>query len=173
MVLFETERLVVRRFTATDADDFFLLNGNAEAMHFIRPAKNRSESDTFLSENLTLYVDGSSIGRFAVHEKDSGNFIGTFSFLYLSGETGIHLGYALLPNAWGKGFATELTRTGARYFFTQTEKKEIFAITDAANLPSQHVLLKSGFTHKGQTIENDQTLELFHMSARVNEIEAK
>jgi ribosomal-protein-alanine N-acetyltransferase len=173
MKLFETERLTVRRFTAADADDFFLLNGNAEAMHYIRPPKNRADSDSFLNENLNLYLDGSTLGRFAVYAKISGNFVGTFSFLYLSGEADIHLGYALIPAAWGKGYATELVRTATPWFFAQTGKKEVFAITDAENLPSQRVLLKSGFTRKGQTVENGQTLELFHISADVNDIQGK
>lgn len=173
MKLFETERLTVRRFTAADAEDFFRLNGNAEAMHYIRPPKNRSDSDSFLKENLNLYLDGSTLGRYAVYEKSSGNFVGTFSFLYLSGEADIHLGYALLPTAWGKGYATELVIAGTPYFFAQTGKKEVFAITDAANISSQQVLLKSGFVRKGQTVENGQTLELFHITSHISDIQGK
>ena len=173
MILFETERLIVKRFTADDAENFFLLNGNAEAMHFIRPAKNRKESDAFLSENLRFYLDGSSLGRFAVYEKALGHFLGTFSFLYLSGEADFHVGYALLPEAWGKGFATELVRSGTNYFFEKTGKKELFAITDSANLPSQQVLLKSGFYKKGQVVEDGKTLELFCISAAGNDIAGK
>lgn len=173
MILFETERLIVRRFTADDADNFFLLNGNAEAMHFIRPVKTREESDAFLSENLKFYLDTSALGRYAVHTNTSGHFVGTFSFLYLSGEADFHIGYALLSNVWGKGYATELVRTGVNYFFTKTSRKELFAITDSANIASQHVLLKSGFYKKGQVVENGQTLELFCISALENDIGSK
>ena len=173
MILFETDRLIVRRFTADDAENFFLLNGNAEAMHFIRPAKSREESDVFLSENLRFYLDSSSLGRFAVHEKISGDFLGTFSFLYLSGEADFHIGYALLPHAWGKGFATELVCSGINYFFEKTGKKALFAITDAANLASQHVLLKSGFYKKDKVEENGQILDLFCISDPRQDIEDK
>jgi len=161
MILFETERLIVRRFTADDAEWFFLLNSNEQAMQFIRPAKNREQSNAFLSENLNFYLDSSVLGRFAVLEKSSGNFVGTFSFLYLSGDADFHLGYALLPDEWGKGFATELVQSGLIYFFAHTSKKEVFAITDADNQASQHVLLKSGFFKKGQIEEYGKTLELF------------
>ena len=173
MILFETERLIVRRFTADDAHNFFLLNGNAEAMHFIRPVKTREESDAFLSENLNFYLDTSALGRFAVHDKKTNHFVGTFSFLYLSGEADFHIGYALVPPAWGKGYATELVRTGVNYFFTKTSRKELFAITDSANIASQHVLLKSGFYKKGQVVENGHTLELFCISALENDIGSK
>lgn len=161
MPVFETKRLLVRRFTPADAEYFYLLNSNEKVMHFIRPVKDRQQSDAFLSENLSFYQDGSCLGRFGVFEKKSGDFIGTFSFLYLSGEADFHLGYALLPQAWGKGFATELVKAGIPYFFTHTVKTEIFAITHADNGSSQQVLLKSGFHKKSQMVEKGQTLELF------------
>ena len=112
----------------------------------------------------------SCLGRFAVHDKASGHFIGTFSFLYLSGDADFHIGYALLPNAWGKGYATELVSSGVHYFFAKTGRKELFAITDSVHIASQQVLLKSGFYKKGQVVENGQTLELFCISALVNDI---
>ncbi len=164
MTLFETERLFVRRFTTIDAECFFLLNSDVGVMQFIRPVKNRKESDAFLAENLNFYLDTSSLGRFAVVEKVTGNFLGTFSFLYLSGESDFHLGYALLPAAWGKGFATELVRSGIIYFFSHNLKKEVFAITDTENRASRNVLLKSGFQNKGQTLDHGQMLDLFVVS---------
>ena len=81
--------------------------------------------------------------------------------LYLSGEDNFHLGYALMPNAWGKGFATELVKAGAPYFFEQTGKHELFAITSSGNTASQQVLLKSGFHRKGDVIQSGETLDLF------------
>ncbi|MCW3087424.1 MAG: family N-acetyltransferase [Sediminibacterium sp.] len=173
MILFETERLTVRRFTANDADDFFLLNSDPEAMHFIRAPKTREESDAFLTENLRFYLDSSALGRYAVYEKTTGGFAGTFSFLYLSGEADFHIGYALLPAAWGKGFATELVGTGTPYFFQRTGRKMLFAITDAGNLASQHVLLKSGYSRSGQVEEHGQMLELFAIAASGDHIETK
>ncbi|MES2331366.1 MAG: GNAT family N-acetyltransferase [Bacteroidota bacterium] len=174
MVLFETERLTVRRFTANDSELFYQLNGNPDVVHFIRPVKTREESDTFLQENLNFYLDTSCLGRFAVFVKDGGRFIGTFSFLYLSGDADFHLGYALLPQAWGQGFATELVISGIPYFFARTDKDIVFAITSAANKASQRVLLKSGFLYKGQVEEHGQTLELFYINRNLgsrNDIE--
>jgi ribosomal-protein-alanine N-acetyltransferase len=164
MVLFQTGRLTVQRFTAEDGDLFYRVNGSTEVMQFIRPVKNREASDTFLQENIRFYQDGSTLGRYAVFEKATGAFVGTFSFLYMSGEADFHLGYALLPEAWGNGYATELVRTGISYFFEKTDKPAVFAITVAENIASQQVLIKSGFSYKGQTEENGRTLELFYIN---------
>lgn len=156
--------MIVKRFTATDSEAFFKVNGNEEVMRFIRPVKSRAESDAFLLENILFYRDGSRLGRYAVVEKKSDRFLGTFSFLYLAGEADFHIGYALLPEAWGKGYATELVRAGINCFFEQTDKSLLFAITESGNHASQRVLLKSGFRLKGQAEENGKTLDLFYIS---------
>jgi len=164
MILFETNRLLVRKFTAGDADGFFRLNSDTEVMRYIRPVKSREECDSFLSENINFYQDHSCLGRFAVEEKEPVKFIGSFSVLYLEGEADFHIGYALLPSSWGKGYATELLEAGLTYFFTQTDKKEVFAITEPGNTASQKVILKSGFSKKGQRMEDDKQLDLFFIS---------
>lgn len=164
MLLFETERTIVTRFTNADSEAFFLVNGNEEVMRFIRPAKNRGESDAFLQENINLYLDGSCIGRFAVFEKKYKQFIGTFSFLYLSGEADFHLGYALLPEHWGKGFATELTRAGIDHYFANTSRSTLFAITVPENQASQKVLTNGGFFLQGQLEENGKTVDVFYVN---------
>lgn len=161
MQLFETERLLVRRFTSADEEAFYRINSNPLVMQYIRPVKDREACAAFLQENLHLYQDGSLVGRFAVVEKAGGRLTGTFSCLYLTAEASFHLGYAFLPEAWNKGLATELLISGAACFFEQNERKEIFAITEAANHASRRVLLKAGFFPKGQVIEGDKLLELY------------
>ena len=42
--VFETERLLVRRHTMADEEDFFILNSDIDIVRFIRPPKSRLES---------------------------------------------------------------------------------------------------------------------------------
>ncbi len=161
MVLFETERLLVRRFVSSDADFFFRLNGDARVVHYIRPAKTRIESDAFLDENISLYRSGDPVGRYAVFERTTGDFIGTFSLLYLADTGHFHIGYALLPGAWGRGFATELVKAGTPWFFANTDKPVLSAITHPDNLASQQVLVRSGYELRGTVDEQGKILHLF------------
>ncbi|MBI2283075.1 MAG: GNAT family N-acetyltransferase [Bacteroidetes bacterium] len=161
MRLFETGRLTVQRFTEADADVFYQVNGDEEMMRFIRPAKKRSESDAFLTENIKLYQNGSIVGRFAVFTRAENRFVGTFSFLYLSDAENIHLGYALLKQARGRGYATELVKAGLHHFFQNTARNSIFAITDPANTASREVLLRAGLSFRGQWQEHGSLLELY------------
>lgn len=147
-----------------DADDFFRINGNPEVVRFIRPAKTREESDAFLKENINLYMNGSLVGRFGVFEQDMQNFVGTFSFLYLSGQEDIHIGYALVPEAWNRGIASELVSRGIAHFFAHTTKSALFAITSSANHASRKVLLKSGMHSRGHVFEHREMLDLFSIT---------
>ena len=162
MILFETERLYVRRYRADDEESFFRINGDEEVVRFIRPAKSKAESKEFLNENINLYKEGSVVGRFAVCEKKSDKLIGTFSFLYLSGEADFHLGYSLVTDEWRKGYATELTKHGIVYFFEKTAHSVVYAITAEKNSASQNVLVKSGFIKKEKTENYGKGVDLFY-----------
>ena len=163
MILFNTERFLVQRFTLADAPDFYTINSHPEVMKFIRPVKNRAACDAFLAENIQLYQDGSVIGRYRVIEKKSNVLVGTFSFLLLSDHINYHIGFALLPPFWGQGIAQELVKKGIPYFFENVLKEELYAITDPANKASQNVLLKTGFVPTEHSLEKEHLLDLFRI----------
>jgi ribosomal-protein-alanine N-acetyltransferase len=160
---FETERLYVRQFKTEDADDFFLFNSSKQVMQYIRPVKTREESDAFLEENFNLYLEGFPYGRMYVSEKSTGAFIGTFSILYLDGDADYHIGYALMPEYWGKGFASELVKFGSAIFFERTNHASLFAITQPDNIASEKVLLKNNFALSGEFILNEEKLHMFSL----------
>lgn len=161
MILFETERCIVRRFTLADSQDFYLINSHPDVMKFIRPVKSKEECAVFLKENIQLYHKESIIGRYMVIEKKSSLLVGTFSFLFLSDTINYHIGFGLLPSFWGQGIAQELVKKGIPYFFENVAKNELFAITDPAHIASQNVLLKTGFLSTENTHEKERLLELF------------
>lgn len=164
---FETERLLVRQFTTDDANDFFLFNSSKQVMQYIRPIKTREESDAFLEENFNLYLEGFPYGRMFVADKITGTFIGTFSILYLDGEADYHIGYALMPPYWGRGYASELVKFGSAIFFERTNHSSLFAITQPENKASETVLLKNKFEHTGDFILNDEKLNMFSLTRAV------
>lgn len=145
MIIFETERLRVRTLQADDYENFFRLQGDPEVMRFIRPVKTREESDAILDEMLRS-PEPELGGRWMVEEKKGNTFAGTFALIPLPYDTAkMQLGYAFIPSAWGKGYATELTIAGLAYCQTKTSLKEIYAITEIPNIASQRVLQKAGF----------------------------
>src|SRR5688500_785956 len=161
-ILFETQRLIVRHYTKDDSQNFFLLNGDEEIMQYIRPAKTRREADLFLSEIIEKYEEDPSVGRWATEDKHTGAFVGSFAFIPIEGSADkMQLGYALLKQNWGKGYATELTNGGIQYVFSKTDIAVIFGITETGNIASQKVLLKAGFALETTYSEGNKQLNLY------------
>jgi ribosomal-protein-alanine N-acetyltransferase len=101
------------------------------------------------------------IGRWAADEKATGKFIGSFAIIPIEGSDHIQLGYALLKENWGKGFASELTKSGLAYYFKKTNADHIYAIAERANIASHNVLLKNSFVPDGTKMEDDKELLKF------------
>ena len=160
MIIFETERLVVRRFTHQDDANTFAMHGNEEVVRYIRPVMDEGENRSFLHRNILLYDTDHPYGRWGVDEKATGAFVGTFVIMPLLNTPHIHLGYALLKPFWGKGYATELTRAGITHAFQIFKLPRLVAVTHKENIASQHVLLKAGFSSAG-TIKDSEQEESF------------
>ena len=56
--------------------------------------------------------------------------------------------WALHPDAWGHGYATEAARAALGYGFDALGLELIFAITLPDNLPSQAVMKRLGLTYR-------------------------
>lgn len=166
MVIFETDRLIIRRYTLEDDENFFNLNGDPEIMKYIREPKSRQECTVFLKRNLAYYEQHPLMGRWAMIEKASNEFCGSFAVIPVetvdsSRHAEIQLGYALLKDYWGKGYATESTLGGRQYAFDVMKLPVVVAITDTANVASQKVLLRSGFEQQPDIMEGNRPLCYF------------
>jgi ribosomal-protein-alanine N-acetyltransferase len=161
--IFDTERLYIRRFTALDEDNFFAVNGDPEVMKYIRSIKTRNECREFLQETIRGYAISPHTGRWAMHEKNTQKFVGTFAVIPLHNSNDLQIGYALLKDFRGRGYATESLRTGIRYVFSVLDLPRIMALTDSSNLPSQKVLLKTGFVKKSVLMDKETELFLYEL----------
>ncbi|PZR30038.1 MAG: hypothetical protein DI535_00620 [Citrobacter freundii] len=144
-MLFHSERLYTRYFTMDDLDVFFRLNGDENIVRYIRAPKTYDECREFLTQIISWYDDSPVNWRIALASSANDEVIGSFAIMPLSGTGDLQLGYSLLAEHWGKGYATEISLAGAAYAFEQLGLSTITAITEAANIASQNVLLKCGF----------------------------
>lgn len=148
----QTERLVMRRFTADDADALIELDSDAAVMRYLTggeptPPEDIRERD--LPSILACYPrwDG-KFGLFAAQEEDGGAFVGWFCLRpKIDGPLDVvELGYRLRQDAWGKGYATEGSRALLSKAFTELDVRSVWGATMRLNLASQKVMEKVGMT---------------------------
>ncbi len=149
----QTARLVLRRFTADDADLLIELDSDPAVMRYLSGGKPESAPEVVRERALPSILAGyerwgGDLGLFAAHEKDSGAFIGWFCLRpERDGPTDeVELGYRLRQQAWAKGYATEGSQALLEKAFTELDVRLVWGETMCVNLPSQKVMEKAGMT---------------------------
>jgi RimJ/RimL family protein N-acetyltransferase len=159
----ETLRLSMRRFTLDDGDDLYALNSDPRVMKFIADGtvSTRDEAAGALRRFVrypSLYPD---LGIWHTSRRDTGAFIGFFALNYAGKSTDIEVGYRLLHNAWGLGFATEGATALVHFGFDDLGLDRIIGVTLPGNKASQNVLMKAGLADRGWGRYYHRRLRLF------------
>ncbi len=161
MIIFETTRLTVRQYSMDDIGYFFSLNSNPETMRYIRPVRTLEECTRILKKNIEYYGTHPKLGGWAAFEKETQTYIGSLAIFPIDETDNIQIGYSFLPPYWGRGYATELVKAGIRFFFENNRDNVLYAVTEAINTASQHVLMKCGFREDVFMMENEIKLTQF------------
>lgn len=129
----------------------FELDANPEVHRYLgnKPITTKIAAKKNIESVLKQYQER-GIGRFAVIEKASGNFIG-WSGIRLNTEYNMNgytkyydVGYRFIPKYWGKGYATESGKAAVNYAFKTLKLPELYATTEIGNQASHKALLKIG-----------------------------
>ena len=149
-ILLETERLILRRFTESDADHLYNLDNDPEVMRYINggtPTPRHAIQEDILPIFLRYDERRPGYGFWAAIEKEGGDFLGWFSLRPSEAAPGqAVLGYRLRRAAWGMGFATEGARALIRLAFAELGARRVVATTYEHNLASRRVMEKAGMT---------------------------
>ena len=148
----ETERLVLRQFTGDDVDVLVDLDGDPDVMHFVTGGRSTPRDEIehdILPAFLAYYERFAGYGFWAAVEKSTGEFVGWFHFRpakdALPNE--VELGYRLRKSSWGKGYATEGSRTLIDKGFAEFGVQRVVAFTMVVHVASRRVLEKAGLRY--------------------------
>jgi len=151
-IFIETERLIIREIIPEDIDGMFELESDPQVHKYLgnQPLKTWEETPGRIEFIRQQYIDH-DIGRWAMIEKDTNNFIGWTGFKFINETVNGYinyydLGYRMIPKYWGKGYATEAAKACLDYGINQLKLKPVYAIADDSNSGSKNVLVKAGFT---------------------------
>lgn len=148
----ETERLILRELRPEDAAAMFELDSNAQVHRYLgnNPIHSLEQAEKIIALVRQQYADH-GIGRWAAIEKSSGDFIGWSGLKFITSienkRTHFYdVGYRLLPQHWGKGYATESAKTALKYGFETLQLEEIIGSAHEENKASRRALEKCGLT---------------------------
>ena len=146
-----TQRLALREFTLSDAGDVFRLDSDPRVVRYVGNGKPtpRAEIDTRLARILRNYAIYPGLGSWYATRRDSGAFVGWYTLKYCPPTCDVEVGYRLLHDAWGQGFATEGATELVRYAFYDLGLVRVIGVTHRDNHASQRVLKKAGLADRG------------------------
>ena len=159
----ETLRLEFHDFVLEDFDDLYRLNRDPRVMKYLANGKPMARDDmgSALKRIIRypkLYPD---LGIWRASRRDNAAFIGWFSLKYAGKSPDVEVGYRLVPEAWGRGFATEGATALLAYGFDDLALHRIIGVTHPDNKASQRVLMKAGLADVGWGRYYDCRLRLF------------
>ena len=149
-----SDRLIFTKYNENDYEDFVKLLMSNKVMKNIT-GEGMSEKEA--NEKFESAIETNStteLGYYSMTQKSDGSYIGLSKLTYFKYEkeeknTDIvraEAGYLLLPEFWGKGYASEITARLIKYARDIPEIKELVGIVNLPNIASKKVLTNNGFT---------------------------
>lgn len=147
----ETNRLGLVKLNKSYLNEYYSIMSNQEVMEYygMEPLTKKKDAVLIMDSLEKGWSLGQSI-RWGITLKDSGRLIGTVGLNNLSLKSKrAEVGYELHPDYWRVGYAREAVSTVLDFSFRQLGLYRIGAITFPANIASNQLLLKIGFTLEG------------------------
>ena len=155
-IIFETPRLILRRFTEADAGLLLYLNSDPEVLKYLHEPVLKDEADSLEKiKNIILPQYEKNLGRWATYLKENNEFIGWCGLKFRPEINEIDLGYRLVKTAWGKGYATEAARQTLVYGLEKLGLQTITGRAHIENIATIKVLEKIGMRFIGEGIVDD------------------
>ncbi len=145
----ETARLVLRPFRETDLAAYTAVLRTAEVRASLHLADDVGAEQAWIGMAQWLgQWELRGTGQWVLEERSTGDFVGRAG-MHLPerpGWPGIEIGWALHPDHWGKGYATEAGAASVDYAFAHHAVDAIYSVILHENVASQAVARRLGFT---------------------------
>ena len=147
LIEFETERLRLRQWQASDYGPFAALNSDPRVMAFFPSLLTRGDSDA-MADRCRRLIEQRGWGFWAVESKATQEFIGLVGLHVpvpeLAFSPCVEVGWRLALPYWGQGYATEAARGAVKVGFERLGLAEIVAYCAVHNVRSRAVMTRLG-----------------------------
>ena len=164
-IVFETPRLILRRFTEEDTALILQLNSDPEIVKYVHePTLETEEQAKNILINIILPQYKNNLGRWAIHTKGNNEFIGWCGIKYRPELDEMDLGYRLKKIAWGRGYASEAAQHTLEYAFNTLKLRLITGRAHIENTASQKILEKIGMNFISEGIVDDCPVKTYTLA---------
>jgi RimJ/RimL family protein N-acetyltransferase len=145
-----TDRMVLRRPVPADLDELAALLGDPRVGRWLGGVADRARTSTMLARWIAHW-DAHGFGLWSARDRQTGALVGRGGLLatIVGGGGAIEAGWAIAPERWGEGLATELGAASIQVAERDLRLRELVSFTLPDNLASRRVMEKLGFTFAG------------------------
>jgi ribosomal-protein-alanine N-acetyltransferase len=148
----ETERMVGRRLALEDLDELVSLYQDERVARTLFPHRDpptRDETKVHILQK-NEHWDRYGFGAYAMWDRETNQFVARVGLQHTlsTGADEIELMWAVVPERWGEGLATEFANAGAALAFDVLELADVIAYTLVTNVASRRVMEKAGLSEE-------------------------
>ncbi len=165
--IFQTKNLFARKLTLDDFDFILALYQNKLVMQQMGDIPSQSDIYKKFLWNLEKW-ERDHFGQWLWFDKISHTLVGRGGLrrINLNDTVVVELGYALMPNFWNKGRATEIASASVEIAFEILKLQSLVAFTPTTNIASQHVIEKAGFKIFKNFVLHKQSYVLYQLNLK-------
>ena len=150
-----TDRLDLQPISMADADRLAPFHADERVMKFLQHGVlSRAESDALVAQYEAEWP-ALGFGSWTVTERTSGQLIGVGGLRVHSGNLGVTVRGALVPEKQNMGYGPELGRAAVGFAFEVAGIDRVIGVTLADNVAGQRSLEKFGMVREGGFVSDD------------------
>ena len=153
MILYETERLIIRKWRENDYLDLYEYASMPETSTFLsfEPYEDESVAKERIAFLIEKYSNNEVRQDYAIELKAEKKVIGSIGFVEFSkrGMGTIEIGYLISPKYQHNGYMTEALKSMFNYIKKMDLAKRIVCKCDTENIKSANVMKRAGMTFEG------------------------
>lgn len=146
----ETRRLLLREWRNDDVEGWVAMNGDERVMAFFPSTYDRVHAEASAAK-LRAALERDGYGWWIMDVRHGPSFAGVIALQDVPFEApftpALEIGWRLIYDAWGHGYATEGAMVALRFAFDTLGRNEVVAYTAENNVRSRRVMERLGMTH--------------------------
>ena len=165
--MLETERLILRKITMDDLEDWYEILSDKETMKYYPKPYTKEMVINWINRNEEYY-DTFGFGLYALVIKGSNKMIGDceITMQNINGQIKPEIGYHINKKYHNKGYATEAARKCRDFIFENTTFNKVYSYMKSDNIGSYSVAIKNGMSLVEKYTDQDRMITVVYAITR-------